>query len=472
LGGILDLKKTKIVCTIGPSVSNYEMIKKLILSGMNVARLNFSHGAHSDHLKVINIIKELSEETNKKIGILLDTKGPDIRVGDFENIIHITNGKEYIFSIKKEKDIIPLKLDISPFLKPNDKVLVDDGTLIFIVTKIEDNEIYLKALNEGNLRPRVSINIPGNRYCESAVTENDVLDIKFGIKNEVDFIALSFASTKEDVLKARELIKQENGEQWIISKIESNVGIKNIDDLIEYSEGIMVARGDLGVEIDLSKIPSVQRSIIEKCNVKGRPVIVATQMLNSMIENPRPTRAEVEDIASAIYSGADAVMLSGETAIGKYPVESVEMMVKVAKETEKELKPRSEYGPSKKITDVISSLVANAVFLSNAKAIVTSTRSGYTACMVARHKLSVPTYGVTNNAATARKLSVVWGINEVYLEKNKGGISESVLHAANFLKNEGLQDKDLFIFTAGISKSKLTRTNLLEIREIGEVLSS
>lgn len=448
------------------------MIKKLIFSGMNVARLNFSHGTHSDHLKVINIIKELSEETNKKIGILLDTKGPDIRVGDFENIIHITNGKEYIFSIKKEKDIIPLKLDISPFLKPNDKVLVDDGTLIFIVTKIEDNEIYLKALNEGNLRPRVSINIPGNRYCESAVTENDVLDIKFGIKNEVDFIALSFASTKEDVLKARELIKQENGEQWIISKIESNVGIKNIDDLIEYSEGIMVARGDLGVEIDLSKIPSVQRSIIEKCNVKGRPVIVATQMLNSMIENPRPTRAEVEDIASAIYSGADAVMLSGETAIGKYPVESVEMMVKVAKETEKELKPRSEYGPSKKITDVISSLVANAVFLSNAKAIVTSTRSGYTACMVARHKLSVPTYGVTNNAATARKLSVVWGINEVYLEKNKGGISESVLHAANFLKNEGLQDKDLFIFTAGISKSKLTRTNLLEIREIGEVLSS
>ncbi|HOC77935.1 MAG TPA: pyruvate kinase [Methanofastidiosum sp.] len=466
------MKKTKIVCTIGPSVSNYEMIKKLIFSGMNVARLNFSHGTHSDHLKVINIIKELSEETNKKIGILLDTKGPDIRVGDFENIIHITNGKEYIFSIKKEKDIIPLKLDISPFLKPNDKVLVDDGTLIFIVTKIEDNEIYLKALNEGNLRPRVSINIPGNRYCESAVTENDVLDIKFGIKNEVDFIALSFASTKEDVLKARELIKQENGEQWIISKIESNVGIKNIDDLIEYSEGIMVARGDLGVEIDLSKIPSVQRSIIEKCNVKGRPVIVATQMLNSMIENPRPTRAEVEDIASAIYSGADAVMLSGETAIGKYPVESVEMMVKVAKETEKELKPRSEYGPSKKITDVISSLVANAVFLSNAKAIVTSTRSGYTACMVARHKLSVPTYGVTNNAATARKLSVVWGINEVYLEKNKGGISESVLHAANFLKNEGLQDKDLFIFTAGISKSKLTRTNLLEIREIGEVLSS
>ncbi len=466
------MKKTKIVCTIGPSVSTYEMIKKLILSGMNVARLNFSHGTHSDHLKVINIIKELSEETNKKIGILLDTKGPDIRVGDFENIIHITNGKEYIFSIKKEKDIIPLKLDISPFLKPNDKVLVDDGTLIFIVTKIEDNEIYLKALNEGNLRPRVSINIPGNRYCESAVTENDVLDIKFGIKNEVDFIALSFASTKEDVLKARELIKQENGEQWIISKIESNVGIKNIDDLIEYSEGIMVARGDLGVEIDLSKIPSVQRSIIEKCNVKGRPVIVATQMLNSMIENPRPTRAEVEDIASAIYSGADAVMLSGETAIGKYPVESVEMMVKVAKETEKELKPRSEYGPSKKITDVISSLVANAVFLSNAKAIVTSTRSGYTACMVARHKLSVPTYGVTNNAATARKLSVVWGINEVYLEKNKGGISESVLHAANFLKNEGLQDKDLFIFTAGISKSKLTRTNLLEIREIGEVLSS
>lgn len=466
------MKKTKIVCTIGPSVSNYEMIKKLIFSGMNVARLNFSHGTHSDHLKVINIIKELSEETNKKIGILLDTKGPDIRVGDFENIIHITNGKEYIFSIKKEKDIIPLKLDISPFLKPNDKVLVDDGTLIFIVTKIEDNEIYLKALNEGNLRPRASINIPGNRYCESAVTENDVLDIKFGIKNEVDFIALSFASTKEDVLKARELIKQENGEQWIISKIESNVGIKNIDDLIEYSEGIMVARGDLGVEIDLSKIPSVQRSIIEKCNVKGRPVIVATQMLNSMIENPRPTRAEVEDIASAIYSGADAVMLSGETAIGKYPVESVEMMVKVAKETEKELKPRSEYGPSKKITDVISSLVANAVFLSNAKAIVTSTRSGYTACMVARHKLSVPTYGVTNNAATARKLSVVWGINEVYLEKNKGGISESVLHAANFLKNEGLQDKDLFIFTAGISKSKLTRTNLLEIREIGEVLSS
>ncbi|NMC76214.1 MAG: pyruvate kinase [Candidatus Methanofastidiosa archaeon] len=466
------MKKTKIVCTIGPSVSNYEMLKKLVLSGMDVARLNFSHGTHSEHLKIINTIKEVSEDTNKKIGILLDTKGPDIRIGELEKTVHINCGNEYIFSVKKVKDVIPLQLDISPYLKINDKVLVDDGTLIFSVVGIENQEIHLRALNEGNLRPRVSINIPGDDYCPPAVTDNDILDIKFGVKNEVDFIALSFASTKVDVLKAREIIKEEKGEQWIISKIESNVGINNIDDLIEYSEGIMVARGDLGVEIDLSRIPSVQRSIIEKCNVKGRPVIVATQMLNSMIENPRPTRAEVEDIASAIYSGADAVMLSGETAIGKYPVESVEMMVKVAIETEKELKSRSEYGPSKRVTDVISSLVAKAVLLSDAKAIVTSTRSGYTACMVARHKLSVPTYGMTNNAATARKLSIVWGINEVYLEKNKGGISESVMHAATFLKKEGFEDKDLFIFTAGISNSKLPRTNLLEIREIGEVLSS
>ncbi len=466
------MKKTKIVCTIGPSVSNFDKIKELALSGMDVARLNFSHGTQSEHLKVINSIKEISEETNKKIGILLDTKGPDIRIGELDKNLHISFGNEYIFSAKREKDIIPLQIDISPFLKPNDKVLVDDGTLIFSVIKIEDKNIHLKALNEGNLRSRVSINIPGDEYCPSAVTDIDIKDIKFGIKNEVDFIALSFASTKDDVLKARELIKEENGEQWIISKVESNVGINNIDDLIEYSEGIMVARGDLGVEIDLSRIPSVQRSIIEKCNIKGRPVIVATQMLNSMIENPRPTRAEVEDIASAIYNGADAVMLSGETAIGKYPVESVEMMVKVAKETERELKPRSEYGPSKRVTDVISSLVAKAVLLSDAKAIVTSTRTGYTACMIARHKLSIPTYGMTNNAATARKLSIVWGINEVYLEKNKGGISESVMHAASFLKNEGLEDKDLFIYTAGISNSKLPRTNLLEIREIGEVLSS
>lgn len=472
MGGILNLKKTKIVCTIGPSVSNYEMIKKLALSGMDVARLNFSHGTHSEHLKVINILKEVSEDNNKKIGILLDTKGPDIRIGEFNNTIHIFTDQEYIFSVNKGKDIIPLQNDISRFLKPNDKVLVDDGTLIFSVVRIEDKDIHLKALNEGNLRQKVSINIPENKYCPSAVTENELVDIKFGVKHEVDFIALSFASTKEDIIKAREIIKEDNGEQWIISKVESNFGIKNIDDLIEYSEGIMVARGDLGVEIDLSKIPSIQRSIIEKCNVKGRPVIVATQMLNSMIENPRPTRAEVEDIASAIYSGADAVMLSGETAIGKYPLESVEMMVKVAIETEKELKPRSEYGPSKRVADVISSLVAKAVLLSDAKAIVTLTRSGYTACMVSRHKLSVPTYGMTNNAATARKLSVVWGINEVYLDKEKGGISKAVLHAANYLKNEGLNDNDFFVFTAGVSNSKKQRTNLLEIREIGEVLSS
>ncbi len=466
------MKKTKIVCTIGPRVSNYEMIKKLVLSGMDVARLNFSHGTHSEHLKVINLIKEVSEDTNKKVGILLDTKGPDIRVGEFNNTIHIFTGKEYIMSVDKGNDTIPLQNDISQFLKSNDKVLVDDGTLIFSVIRVEGRDIHLKALNEGNLRQKVSINIPGDEYFPSAVTKNDIKDIQFGVKHDVDFIALSFASTKEDITTTREIIKEEHGEQWIISKIESNFGIKNIDDLIEYSEGIMVARGDLGVEIDLSKIPSIQRSIIEKCNFKGRPVIVATQMLNSMIENPRPTRAEVEDIASAIYSGADAVMLSGETAIGKYPIESVEMMVKVAIETEKELKPRPEYGPSKRVTDVISSLVAKAVLLSDVKAIVTSTRSGYTACMVSRHKLLVPTYGMTNNATTARKLSIVWGINEVYLDKEKGGVSESVLHAARYLKNEGLNDNDLFVFTAGVSNSKTQRTNLLEIREIGEVLSS
>ena len=469
MGGILNLKKTKIICTIGPSVSNYEMIAKLVNSGMDVARLNFSHGTHSEHLKVIKTIREVSEDTNKRVGILLDTKGPDIRIGEFNNTIRIFTGQEYVFSSKKQNGIIQLQNDISQFLKSGDRVLIDDGTLIFTVVKIEDGNIYLKALNEGYLRQKVSINIPGDAYCPSAVTKNDIVDIKFGVKNDVDFIALSFASTKEDILKARELIE---GEQWIISKVESNYGIKNINDLIEYSEGIMVARGDLGVEIDLSRIPSVQRSIIEKCNAKGRPVIVATQMLNSMIENPRPTRAEVEDIASAIYSGADAVMLSGETAIGKYPIESVEMMVKVAIETEKELKPRTDYGPSKRIADVISSLVAKAVLLSEVKAIVTSTRSGYTACMVSRHKLSVPTYGMTNNPATARKLSLVWGIREVHLNREKEGISDGAFHAAKYLKSEGLQDSDLFIFTAGVSNSKKQRTNLLEIREIGEVLSS
>lgn len=378
MGGILNLmKKTKIICTIGPSVSNYEMIRKLVESGMDLARLNFSHGCHSDHLRIIKIIKEVSEDTDKKIGILLDTKGPDIRVGEFDSNIHITTEKEYILSTNKGTDIIPMQNDISKFLKPNDKVLIDDGTLIFSVLKVDGKNIHLKALNEGHLRQKVSVNIPGNNYCPSAITKNDIVDIKFGIKNDIDFIALSFTSTKEDILKAREILKEEDGEQWIISKVESNFAIKNIDDLIEYSNGIMVARGDLGVEIELSKIPRLQRAIIEKCNLKGKPVIVATQMLNSMIENPRPTRAEVEDIASAIYSGADAIMLSGETAIGRYPVQSVEMMVKVANETEKDLKPRLEYGPSKRVSDVISSLVAKAVLISDVKAIVTSTRSGY-----------------------------------------------------------------------------------------------
>ena len=234
------MKKTKIICTIGPSVSNYEMIAKLVNSGMDVARLNFSHGTHSEHLKVIKTIREVSEDTNKRVGILLDTKGPDIRIGEFNNTIRIFTGQEYVFSSKKQNGIIQLQNDISQFLKSGDRVLIDDGTLIFTVVKIEDGNIYLKALNEGYLRQKVSINIPGDAYCPSAVTKNDIVDIKFGVKNDVDFIALSFASTKEDILKARELI---NGEQWIISKVESNYGIKNINDLIEYSEGIMVARG-------------------------------------------------------------------------------------------------------------------------------------------------------------------------------------------------------------------------------------
>ncbi len=473
MGGILSsMKKTKIICTIGPSVSNYEMIKKLVNSGMDVARLNFSHGEHSDHLEVINTIKEVSDDINKKIGILLDTKGPDIRVGEFENTINIIAEKEYVISVNKAEGVIPLQNDISNLLKPKDRVLVDDGTLIFSVLKIDGKNIHLEALNEGHLRQKVSVNIPGNNYCPSAITKNDIADIKFGIKNEVDFIALSFTSTKEDILKAREIIREEDGKQWIISKVESSFAIKNIADLIEHSGGIMVARGDLGVEIELSKIPSIQRAIIEKCNVKGKPVIVATQMLNSMIENPRPTRAEVEDIASAIYSGADAIMLSGETAIGKYPIQSVEMMVRVAKETEKELKPRLGYGPSKRVSDVISSLVAQAVLISDVKAVVTSTRSGYTACMVSRHKLSIPTYGMTNKVETARKLSIVWGINEVYIDEDKGGISEDVLHVAKYLKKQGLKDDDLFVFTAGVNNTKVKRTNLLEIRGIGEVLSS
>ena len=425
------MKKTKIVCTIGPASDSEEMLRQLMAVGMNVCRLNFSHGEHAEHLDRIEKIKKLRKELGKHIGIMLDLKGPEIRIGKFDtDSIQLKPGDKFTLTTR---DVIGNKeiVSISYEGLPNDveigsRILIDDGLVEFIVEDIVDGtEIKTRVVNYGELKDRKGVNVPNVRVNLPSLVEKDIEDIKFGIANGVDFIAASFVRSASDVINIKKVLEDNGGSEIkIISKIENEEGVSNLDEIIEMSDGIMVARGDLGVEVSNEKIPIVQKDIIRKTNLAGKPVITATQMLDSMIRNPRPTRAEVNDVANAILDGSDAVMLSGETAAGKYPLESVTQMVNIANSIEEsvDFKKANEdrrFWSENDSTNIIAMSVRQIAERLKANGIIAATTSGATARAISKFRPLTTIVAATYSEEVARSLSLVWGVSPVITKSDE-----------------------------------------------------
>ena len=390
---INNIKRTKIVCTLGPASEKEEVLRELMKSGLNVCRMNFSHGSHEEHKGRMDLVKKLREELGQPTAILLDTKGPEIRTGQFDvPEVLLEEGQTFTVTMKDvmgNKDMCTVSYKgLANDVKPGNTILIDDGLVGLTVKEINGDDIVCEVQNSGIVKNHKGVNVPGVKVNLPAITEKDRSDIEFGIEQGIDFIAASFVRKVSDVLAIREILEANNADHIkIISKIENQEGVDNLDEIIEVSDGIMVARGDLGVEIPTEEIPVVQKLMIKKCNEAGKPVITATQMLDSMMRNPRPTRAEVTDVANAIYDGTDAIMLSGETAAGKYPVEAVKTMATIAKRAEETMKnKRDMINKSKNVTDAISYATCTTAMDLEARAILSSTSSGHTARMVSKFR--------------------------------------------------------------------------------------
>lgn len=455
------MRKTKIVCTMGPNTNSKEMMKKLVENGMDVARFNFSHGDHEEQKVRMDLLKEVRKELKVPVAILLDTKGPEIRTGelkDHKKVILKENQTFVLTTSEIEGDNERVSITYKGL--PQDvtaggQILIDDGLICLEVQETTETEIVCRVINGGELGEKKGINVPNVSIKLPSLTEKDKSDLLFGIEQGVDFIAASFIRNAEAIHEIKDLLRENGGEGIdVIAKIENAEGVENIDSIIDAADGIMVARGDLGVEIPASDVPHVQKIIIEKCNHKYKPVITATQMLDSMIRNPRPTRAEVSDVANAIYDGTDAVMLSGETAQGKYPVEAVQMMAKIAESSEQFLK-FDMYRDTKallgkqNVSSAVGFAAVTMVERLNASCIVTPTMSGQTARVISNLRPSVPIYGVTPNERTRRKMQLYWGVKPItgYEEDSTENI---ISHAMYMVVREGLVHKgEMVIFTAG-----------------------
>ncbi len=414
------MKKTKIICTIGPACDREEIIEKMILAGMNVARFNFSHGTHSYHKEMMDAVKRVRERLGLPVAIMLDTKGPEYRIGTFkEGKISLSEGDKFTFTTE---DIIGDEGRVSVSYKgmpselaSGDPILLNNGLVEFCVTETTDTEVITKVIFGGELSDRKSMNFPGKLMRQTFLSEQDKADILFGIENDVDFIASSFISNKENVADVRNFLLENGGAGIdIIAKIENRSGVDNIEEIIDVSDGIMVARGDMGVEIPFEQLPAIQKYIITTCRFRGKRIITATEMLESMIEKPRPTRAEISDVANAVYDGTSALMLSGETAAGKYPVEAVRTMARVAAQTERDIDYSLRFhNTSFKIKNSIDAISHATCALSidiDAKLIVVCTRSGATARMVSRFRSPKPILGMTTDLKVWRKLALSWAV--------------------------------------------------------------
>ncbi len=476
------MKKTKIVCTIGPASESEDMIRRLMASGMNVCRLNFSHGEHPEHLARIELIKKVRKELDRHVGIMVDLKGPEIRIGKFkENPVNLVAGEKFTLTTR---DIIGDNTIVSVSYKglPEDvsigsRILIDDGLVEFLVEDIVDGtDIITKVVNYGELKDRKGVNVPNVKINLPSLIEKDVLDIKFGIENEVDFIAASFVRSAEDVLAIKRVLEENGGQDIkVISKIENQQGVENLDEILAVSDGIMVARGDLGVEVSNEQIPLVQKDIIRKTNLAGKPVITATQMLDSMIRNPRPTRAEVSDVANAILDGSDAIMLSGETAAGKYPLESVIQMVKIAENIEKseafskQMDQRKDWAEND-TTNVIAMSVKQITEKLSANGIVAATSSGTTARSISKFRPLTTIAAATPDEKVARALSLVWGVYPVLTKsfEHTDELIDSSIYSS--LRAGLIFEGELIVLTAGIPVGVGGSTNLIKVHRVGKVL--
>lgn len=478
------MKKTKIVCTIGPASESPELLDQMIAAGMNVARLNFSHGNHEEHRQRITNIREAAKRAGTEIGILLDTKGPEIRTHDMENgAVELKVGTNVIISMKEvlgtaEKISVTYEGLIQD-VHVGSKILLDDGLIELEVTELKENkqEIVTKVINSGILKNKKGVNVPGVSVNLPGITNKDAKDILFGIEQEVDFIAASFVRRASDVLEIRQLL-EENGAPHlhIIPKIENQEGVDNINEILEVSDGLMVARGDLGVEIPAEMVPLVQKQLIKKCNEAGKPVITATQMLDSMQRNPRPTRAEASDVANAIFDGSDAVMLSGETAAGAYPVEAVRTMKNIALTAEqamnhKEILSKVSKNGKNNMVDAICQSVAHTAINLGVNAIVAPTESGHTARMISKYRPKAPIVAVTSNVAVTRRLTLVWGVHP-QLGKKVTTTDEMLDHAVvESLETGIVKHGDLIIITAGVPVGEKGTTNLMKVHVVGDILA-
>ncbi len=471
------MRKTKIVCTIGPASSDEVTFAAMCNAGLNVARLNFSHGTHADHQEKINMIKRVRETLNLPIAIMLDTKGPEYRICTFkEGKIHLSDGDEFTFTARKvEGDNREVSVNypgIAKDLTVGDRILVNNGLVIFEVTDTTDTDVHCRVLTGGELSDRKSMSFPGKLLNQPYLSEQDKEDLLFGIRNEVDFIAASFVSRKQDLVDLKAFLAANGGEGIdVIAKIENRAGIENIEEICEECEGIMIGRGDLGVEIPFVELPATQKHLITKCRLLGKRVITATEMLESMIHNPRPTRAEISDVANAVYDGTSAVMLSGESAAGKYPVETVRTMAEIVEETEKHIPYGEQFRAHhdfkiKNKVDAISHATCGMAIDIDAKAIVVTSMSGMTVRMVSRFRAPADIIGMATNRKVWYKLALSWGVLPVLSEKFN---STDVLfyHALRAAKEAfHLQKGDSIVVTGGIPNGSSGNTDTIKMMTV------
>ncbi len=475
------MRKTKIVCTIGPASENRETLRQMILAGMNVARLNFSHGSHEEHIKRVVLLKELRKEMNVPLAIMLDTRGPEIRIGRFKDgSVTLKDGETFTLTTRAcegdERNVNINHEKLPQYVKPGDVIMLDDGLIGLTVQRVDGEDIACRVESGGPLSNNKSVNLPGIDIDMPYLSEQDRADILFAVENELDYIALSFVRTAQDVIDVKRLLAR-YGDSGIdlIAKIENRSGIAHIDEIIRLSSGIMVARGDMGVEIPFEELPHLQKQLITKCYRAGKRVITATQMLESMIRNPRPTRAEITDIANAIYDGTSALMLSGETANGRYPVETIRTMAKIAERTEefinyKELFNSAQPQLDKSVINAISHATCTTAHDLGAAAIVSVTRTGSTARMVSRFRPATPIVAITPNPRTFRQLALSWGVTPL-MNDYKASSRELFMDAARKVQEAGLaSDGDIIVIT-GSSDRVGEITNTLQIHVLGTALA-
>ena len=470
------MRKTKIVCTIGPASETEQIITGLCKAGMNVARLNFSHNTHADHQRRIDLVKKVREELHLPIAIMLDTKGPEYRIKTFEGgKILLSEGDRFTFTtdeIVGNRERVSVSYEKLPEeLSVGDTILLNNGLLSFLVEKIDGADIECKVVCGGELSDRKSMSFPGKVMKQKYLSDQDKKDIAFGVKNGVDYIACSFVSNKQDLIDVHEYLKELGADDIeLIAKIENQSGFDNIDEICEQCDGIMVARGDMGVEIAFEQLPAIQKKLITKCRMLGKRVITATEMLESMISNPRPTRAEISDVANAVYDGTSAIMLSGETAAGKYPVESVRTMAKIAETTETNIHYNKRFHNAefhiKNAVDAISHSTCGMAIDLDAKAIVACSLSGMTARMVSRFRPPVPIIGLTTDESTWRKLALSWGVIPAICEKFSS--TDVLFYTAKKIadQNLALNKGEKIVITGGNTSGVSGTTNLIKIEDI------